>query len=126
MATPNNNVTRLLNQDLDRLFIELAQGAEENEGVLFSEPQAREAGKRIFERIRGRLSEEICVKWEFCRKRDDPRLADTVTLVTTIGDIVAAALIGIPPFVVATLLVKMGIGKFCKCAGCEETASRGG
>ena len=74
-----------------------------------------EDGKREFERIKPSLYEAVCVNWNCCSKIDDPALQDNINLVVALADTIASPTIGIPPFIIATILVKIGLRRFCKC-----------
>lgn len=62
------------------------------------------------------LFQSICVKWQYCNKREDSNFSDSIALSTAICDIVSAVIVGVPPFTVSVLLVKLGLDKFCNCS----------
>lgn len=96
----------------DMLYAELAPPQRD----LFTDLQvAAKAGQQEFERHRQKLYQRICVQEDICTKLGNPELSDKINLIIAIGDIVAASAIGIPPFIVATLIVRMGVRKFCQC-----------
>ncbi|MCY7275906.1 MAG: hypothetical protein LH702_19750 [Phormidesmis sp. CAN_BIN44] len=87
------------------------------EGRLYSPEGQIEEGKRKFDELKPSLYENICINWDCCSKIDAPALQDNINLIATLADIVAVASssIGIPPFIIATILVKIGLRRFCKC-----------
>ncbi len=84
-------------------------------GVQYSPKGQIEAGKKVFDELKPSLYEKVCVDWDCCKKIDNPGLQDDINLVASIADILAAITFGLPPFVIATLLVKIGLRRFCKC-----------
>lgn len=90
-------------------------GAYAKEGSLFSPEGQAEAGKHFFESIRRRLVELVCDQWSACKKMKDPRFDDTVTLVSTLGDVVASIAVGVPPLTIAVLITKIGVRTLCSC-----------
>lgn len=89
------------------------------EGVLYTLPGQIEAGKKKFQELMPQLHKKICQEWELCKKIDDPVLNDQINLVVAIGDVVCALVGIIPPNLIATLLVKMGVRAFCSCSRSE-------
>ncbi len=64
----------------------------------------------------GKLHEKICGEWRLCDKIEDVvHFKDAVNLVVVVGDAISAVTVGIPPVLVASLLVKIGLRKFCGC-----------
>lgn len=61
------------------------------------------------------LYEHICVSWKYCAKRADPGLSDHVALASAVADVLASAALGVPPFTISVLLVKLGLDRFCNC-----------
>jgi hypothetical protein len=53
------------------------------------------------------------LEWRYYEKHFEQNLQDTVQLISAIADVLAALTIGIPPTVVATLLVKKGLKGIC-------------
>jgi len=63
------------------------------------------------------LENLVCKKWRYCKRRNEAQLQDKVQLCAAVADVVASGTIGIPPFSIAVLLVRMGLGTFCGCDG---------
>ena len=74
-----------------------------------------EAGKRKFNEIREQLHQRLCKDWDLCNKLDGKMFSDTVELVVVVGNAIATSISGIPPILIATILVKIGLRKFCHC-----------
>jgi hypothetical protein len=75
----------------------------------------QEAGRKWFAAVRGRLEQTLCAEWQVCRLLDDPRFQDRATLVVILGDAIAVHVGGLPPVLVASIIVKMGVRDFCAC-----------
>lgn len=69
-------------------------------------------GRRMFVALEKQLSEMICTS-STIRQAFNYSKRDETTLVSVIADIVAANLTGVPPFVIATLAYRLGLGKLC-------------
>jgi len=67
---------------------------------------------------RDSLYQKVCVEWDYCTKRNDPELADNLTLVAWLIDLITTILLRSPLVVatVAVILVKKGLATFCGCA----------
>jgi hypothetical protein len=74
-----------------------------------------DAGKKAFAKIRDDLHVKICEEWKLCDKIDDPMLQDQVNLAIVIADTIMTIKTGIPPFIISTILVKIGLRDFCNC-----------
>lgn len=73
------------------------------------------AGKRLFESMQSSIRARLCEEWALCAKIDHPSFKDATNIVVVIGDVLSTTISGIPPFLVASLLVKIGLRKFCEC-----------
>jgi hypothetical protein len=113
-----SDIDRFLSQDIDTLLSTLSLlESSKTEGLKYLPGQELEQGKKIFDSLSTQLYQKICVDWEFCKKRNDPDLSDTVNLVATIMDILSSMTLGFPPVLIATILTKKGLTKFCGCPG---------
>jgi hypothetical protein len=83
--------------------------------TMFSPEGQLAAGKRIFDQLKGSLIQKICIAWKYCEKKGADKYQDPAVLVASLSDLIAAPLLGIPPFVVAVLVVKIGLSNFCDC-----------
>ena len=87
----------------------------EHRGTAFAPKGQVAAGRKKVDEIRGKLHEKICGEWQLCDKIEDAAFKDAVNLVVVVGDAISAVTVGIPPVLVASLLVKIGLRKFCGC-----------
>jgi hypothetical protein len=112
-----NELRTLLQKDVDELYVLLAQSDPASAETFFSAEEAREHGRRIFQRLSGALRQRICTDWHYCDKQAGGVFTDTLTLTAGVADIIVTSVGGIPAGTVATLAVKLGLGRFC---GCKE------
>lgn len=115
MAADPAELESLLNKDVDALYVLLAQQHPAHVETMFSADEAREEGRRAFERLSGPLHRKLCVEWRFCDKRNNDQLSDRVSLAAGVADVIVTVLGGIPAGTVAAILVKQGLSKFCAC-----------
>lgn len=83
--------------------------------LILSPKSKKKIGETIFMELNSSLKNKICIEWDYCSKKDNPDLQDTINLISTIGDIISSLVGVLPPFVLATLLTKKGLSKFCSC-----------
>ena len=83
-------------------------------GVYFSLTQSLMAALWFADQFE-RLYQTICRDWQYCKKRADPSLLDQTALACAVADVISAAALGVPPFTVASLCVRLGIDRFCNC-----------
>ncbi|MBN2081933.1 hypothetical protein JW859_06965 [bacterium] len=74
-----------------------------------------ELGRQIWDLITDRIYQAVCVKWEYCKKRDDPRFNTPAAIIIAVTDIIVGLQIGFTPVTAASLIVRLGLDKFCKC-----------
>jgi len=111
----HHQIQALLKLDVDELYNLLPAYDAAYEGTEFSPEGRNIAGRAIFESLEAKLHEKICVEWDYCRKRTAQQYQDSITLVASVADVLVALSTGIPPFVIATLVVKIGLTHFCRC-----------
>lgn len=75
----------------------------------------QETGKHIFINVQTSLHARLCDEWDLCAKLNNENVKDAADVVIVVGDVIAAHVVGLPPFLIASLLVKIGLRKFCKC-----------
>jgi len=105
-------IGKYLQLDEEQLYSVLASNLE---NVLFDPAGQRAAGRQIFEKLQATLRTRLCDEWGLCTKLDDESVKDATNVVVIIGDVIAAHVGGLPPFLIASLLVKIGVRRFCKC-----------
>ena len=115
MRTSDDELSELLQLDEDELYDELARSDPMNVDVMFSPAEARDTGRRTFERLREPLRQRVCVEWDYCAKKGATEFSDTLTLTAAVADIIVTVLGGIPAGTVAVLLVKKGLSRLCAC-----------
>ena len=93
----------------------LAVSLPENAERSFSPQGAAAEGRRYFDSLREMLSESVCVKWGYCERAKSPSWQDEISLACLIADMISTACGGAPAFVVAALLLKIGLSRFCCC-----------
>ena len=65
------------------------------------------------------LQQKLCHEWKIVEKMDLPQYQDATNFVSVIADILSTMSLGIPTTLIAVLIVKMGIRKFC-CISAKE------
>jgi len=108
-------ITKYLMLDENMLYSLVPPYLAEYEGTVFTVQGQIDAGREKFQMLRPRLRVKICEEWELCKRIDDPILQDEVNLVIAIADILSTITTGIPPFLVASILVRIGLRNFCNC-----------
>lgn len=106
---------RYLLLDEEQLYPLIPPYLTEYDHTRFSPDGQREAGRTWFEAIRGSLEQKLCDEWRMCRTIGRPEFADAAALVVVIGDAIATTVAGVPPVLVATIIVRMGVRRFCDC-----------
>jgi hypothetical protein len=108
-------IAKYLQLDEEHLYSVLASHAEELRGTVFDPAGQQKAGRRVFEKLEEGLRTRLCDEWGLCAKLETADLKDATNLVVLIGDVIAVHVGGLPPFLVASLLVKIGLRRFCRC-----------
>ncbi len=114
-------IERYLADDEDNLYFGLAYARlrEEYPTSMFSLDieATKRAGRKFWRGIDQSLQQKLCGEWELCKKIDDPKLEDKVTLVVSIADVITASAIGlpVPATLIAAIVVRIGARKFCSC-----------
>lgn len=109
-------IERLLSMSEDQLYANLQQHNPEHRGKFFSSEKQIEVGKNDLQELKEDLHQSICENWKLCDKIDSPNWNDPVVLVASIADVITTQIGGwIPAFTISTILVKIGIRKFCEC-----------
>lgn len=112
-----NEINEYLSENTDVLYekLILAHIAKDKKRMLKTGEETQE-GRKLFKSIEPSLKKLICHEWEYCSKRNNPEFNDNINLVAAIGDVVATLSIGIPPFLIASILIRKGLNKFCECS----------
>lgn len=110
-----SEINKYLAQDFETLYSTLDLIRSSKEGVHYLPGKEIERGSAIFQRLEPLLRKKVCQEWNYCAKRHDSELQETVTLVAAIADVISVLTIGFPPFLISSILVKKGLAKFCEC-----------
>ncbi len=114
-------IEKYLSHDMASLLCTLSLiESSKKEGLKYLPGQELEQGRRIFRALEKRLFQKVCKEWQFCLRRHDPEIADTVNLVAAIMDVVVTLHLGFPAVLISTILVKKGLTAFC---GCDENSA---
>ena len=105
----------LLGKELDELYVLVAQSEPAFSDRMFSPEEARTKGEAHVNSLLDPLRRKICKEWNYCNRRHDPNLADTVTLVATVSDLILSVVGGIPATMIAVVMAKKGLNTFCEC-----------
>ena len=117
-AEERNEIDKYLQLDEEYLYSLIPPHLESD--IFYDFNGQIEAGKKAFTAMETTIQTRLCDDWELCNKIDDPHLADITNLVVVIGDVLSTTVSGLPPFLVASLLVKTGLRKFCGCQVDED------
>jgi len=115
MATDRADLKRLASLDEEQLYVTLARNDPANADVMFSPDEARETGRRTFERLQEPMRQRLCVEWDYCARRQSSDFGDAISLTAAVADMLVTVLGGIPAGTVATLVVKKGLSQLCDC-----------
>lgn len=109
-------IKKYLDLNLEDLFILLGETEYANKHRFSTAISDPEKGREIFNLIKSTLFQKICVEFQFCEKIKNPNFKIKLILVETLMEIIQHLLApGIPPILIATIIAKIGIKKFCKC-----------
>ena len=81
-------------------------------------------GQDLLEELKPAIQASLCSAWHLCEKIPDETYIDEVELIATIADVISPVVHDIPATLIATILVKLGIRKFCECQGQESSWSQ--
>jgi hypothetical protein len=111
MPDPSREVQRYLNQPLDALMQEFDLYAESATGTLKGPGTA-------WDKITPALKQKICVEGNWCERRQDARFDDPMNVMLAVAAMIDNETIRIvaPATLIAVILFKRGIDKFCGCA----------
>lgn len=73
-----------------------------------------EAGKEFFQIKYTDLKKAVCEDFDWPSKRCNSEFNDTVTLIAAISGVISGYIGTVPPFIIATLLVKKGLDALCR------------
>ena len=111
----NIELLKLVSQEEDSLFEMIGASLSQEEiGLL---PKSRKSliriGKNWWENNKVKILSLIC-KNRASLRLDEAFNKDEVQLILAIADLIAGFIIGVSPFVVASLVIKLGIDRICQ------------
>lgn len=114
MHDPNlrAEIASLIGKDADELSALLAQSAGDE---LYSFDAAKAKGEAMVAQWSGKLRQAICEEWRYCDRRSKAEFDDDVTLAVALVDVILGALGVVPVAIIAAILVKKKLARFCAC-----------
>jgi hypothetical protein len=99
---------RYLDRPVDDLMAELE----------LYDPASRGAAD-LWSKLVGPLRQRLCVEWDYCKVRENPRLDDDLDLAVAVVAALSEPLLQLPipadRLLLAAILVKRGLDVFCGC-----------
>lgn len=111
-------INRLLGLENKDIYIELGQ----NLGTLAPDTDPESQAKAWFDNKKGELFDLVCVKGNYCAFVKKNTNAKMIEIIAALSDLLASAFGTLPVYVIATLLVRMSLDKFCEC---DSTKNKG-
>jgi hypothetical protein len=77
-----------------------------------------ERGTTAWDRILASAQKAVCRDWDWCKRRENPRLNNEIDLITALFGIVAASMHlphGADAVLVTVILFKYGLNNLCDC-----------
>jgi hypothetical protein len=108
-------INDLLLLEADGLYMLIPPLLSEYTSTQFREEGQKQAGMDEFEKRKSRINQALCIDWNACEKLRNDLFQDRALLIASIADAVSASTFGIPPFIVAVLIFKLGLRQFCHC-----------
>ncbi len=114
----SSSAQRLLSKSLDDLYDELGRSLifpEFPATASISRQNAVQRGKSFVSGSLEKLRSKICVDWHYCSKRGE--YGDFQSVAYAVAPLVSSA-VGVPAttaMIVAIILIKSGLDKFCNC-----------
>lgn len=93
----------------DDLYASLGQHLTARQAFPLTKPQQIQRGQQWFTAKLATFRTSVCPELPRILAED----SDEKTLILSIGDIIATAVIGVPPLVVSALIVKIGVKTLC-------------
>ena len=111
MPDSAREIQRYLNQPLDDLMQEFDLYAESAAGAM-------KGPGTVWEKITPTLKQKICVEGNWCERRQDARFDDPMNVILAVAAMIDNETIRIvaPVTLIAVILFKRGIDRFCGCA----------
>jgi len=113
-AVLKREIESFIDKDVDELAALLAQSDSDE---LYSFEAARAKGEAMIAEWSESLGQAICEEWGYCERRSKMDFDDNITLAVAIADVILSAIGTAPVAIVAAILVKKGLNRFCGCGG---------
>lgn len=108
-------IENLLSKEIVELYMLIAQTDPAYSDVFFTPREAYTKGQESMNRLSKQLYQKICVEWNYCHRRHDTDLSDNMLLVAGVSDLILGIVGEIPATIIAVLIIKKGLNRFCKC-----------
>jgi hypothetical protein len=73
----------------------------------------------VWSKVAGPLRQRLCVEWDYCKVRENPRLDDDLELAVAVVAVLSEPVLQLPipadRLLLAAILVKRGLDVFCGC-----------
>jgi len=101
-----NLITEILPQD---------QYVIKNNEIFFSPKSEEKIGRGFMKVNKENLEKLICQKLDYCNKVKDDKFNDKANLIIALTDVIATGYIGVPPVAITSIILKIGLDKYCEC-----------
>jgi hypothetical protein len=82
------------------------------------DPASRGAAD-VWNKLAGPLRQRLCVEWDYCKVRENPRLDDDLELAVAVVGVLSEPVLQLPipadRLLLAAIVVKRGLDVFCGC-----------
>lgn len=111
MSDSTSEMQHYLDQPLDNLMQEFDLYTEQSIGTL-------RGSETAWDKIMPTLRQRVCVEGNWCERRQDARFDDPTNIVLALASMVGdeAMRFAVPALLIAVILFKRGIDRFCECA----------
>ncbi|NUO79892.1 hypothetical protein HUU05_07430 [candidate division KSB1 bacterium] len=112
-----------LARSLDELLVEL-ESYKEEPGRLMRSGATRGLGS-LWNSLQPSLRQKICVEWNWCERRQDYTFQNQETLAIVLAEILSNRFMpqNAPVVLLASIMVKLGLDKFCDCGKVPSAAA---
>jgi len=73
----------------------------------------------VWSKVAGPLRQRLCVEWDYCKVRENPRLDDDLELAVVVVAVLSEPVLQLPipadRLLLAAIVVKRGLDVFCGC-----------
>jgi hypothetical protein len=108
-------VEQYLSLDVDDLMSLIPPYLQGNEQYAYAPQGMVSAGWEHFEDLKSAITPLLCDKWSLCKKIKSAQYNDALTLINAMADVISVHSGFVPPFLISTIVFKMGVRQLCKC-----------